>query len=231
MRFLNRKKVLFIIVFAALALVADRINFSSVLGAPNQFFTLFQFFAPVAGAFLGTTFGVAAVLIAEAANFFLLGKTWTILNVLRLAPMLLATYFFAKYADKKDVLSFAVPIAAIAAFALHPVGRQAWMYSLWWTIPLIAKLAPRNLFLRSLGATFTAHAVGSIVWLYMIPMTPQQWMALIPVVAYERLVFATGIVASFLAFNAAISFLSSKSKLVEENLLTERQYLWKRAFA
>jgi hypothetical protein len=52
----------------------------------------------------------------------------------------------------------------------------------------------KNIFFTSLGSTFTAHAVGSVIWLYTIPMTAGMWLALIPIVALERLCFATGMV-------------------------------------
>lgn len=83
----------------------------------------------------------------------------------------------------------------MAAFIAHPVGSQAFLYSFYWLIPVAIYLMGRNsLFAQALGSTFTAHAVGSVIWLYANPMTPEIWLALIPVVLVERLVFASGIV-------------------------------------
>jgi hypothetical protein len=98
----------------------------------------------------------------------------------------------------------------MAPFIIHPVGAQAWYYSLYWLIPVAASLLPENLLLRSLGATFTAHAVGGVIWLYTLPSTPGFWTALIPVVAFERIVFAAGIAASFVVFNTVLHKLENR---------------------
>ena len=206
------KGFVFLLIFSALVLIGDQINFSKLIGAENQFFTLFQFFGPVAGYFLGPVVGVLSVLIAEIGSFFLSDKTFEPVNLLRLLPMLFAAWYFG---TKKDKISILIPAAAIFLFILHPVGRQAWVYSLFWTIPIIIKLLParigQRIFLRSLGATFTAHSVGGIIWCYSVKtMTPAAWMALIPLVIVERLLFASGISISFLVLNYVLDKLDDK---------------------
>src|SRR3989338_9147175 len=212
-RLITRKGFLFLIVFSVLVFVGDRINFSKLIGAENQFFTLFQFFGPVAGAFLGPVVGVLSVLIAETSSYLMLSKAFTLINVLRLLPMLFAAWYFG---TKKDKISFLVPVAAIILFVAHPVGRQVWLFSLFWTIPIIIKLLPKKygdrVFLRSLGATFTAHAVGGAMWNYIVPMTPAAWIALIPIVIFERLVFASGITISYVGLNTLFDRIDSKTK-------------------
>lgn len=99
-----------------------------------------------------------------------------------------------------------MPILAMALFLLHPVGLQAAFYSSYWLIPLgIGLLPPRSFFAQALGATFTAHAVGSVIWLYTVPMAPEVWLGLIPLVALERLTFAAGMVV----MRAAIVYLTT----------------------
>jgi hypothetical protein len=201
----TKKRLFFLAVFTVLALVAKQINFSPLIGAENQSFTVFQFFGPVAGAFLGSVFGIIAVLGAELIDFFVVGKEATWINVFRLAPMLFAVYYFG---SKKKNLNVIVPLTAMALFIMHPVGRQAWVYSLFWTIPIIARLLPNkyaySVPLRSLGATFTAHSVGSALFIWTIPTNPGMWIALIPVTAFERLMFALGIGISYVGFNALL---------------------------
>lgn len=201
----TKKRLIFISLFVIFAFFAQKINFSPLIGAENQFFTLFQFFGPMAGAFLGSVFGVIAVLTAELIDFFVVGKELTWLNVMRLAPMLFAVYYFG---SKKRNLNVIFPLIAIGMFLLHPVGRQAWFYSLFWTIPIIARLLPAkyslSVPLRSLGATFTAHAVGGALWIWTVPMTPEMYVALLPITAFERLMFATGIGISYVGFNALL---------------------------
>ena len=208
---LSAKGIAFIGLFTALALIASNINFSTVLGAPNQSFTFFQFMGPIAGGFLGAGAGILSVLLAQVVSFVWLGTTPSLFNILRIAPMLFAALYFAKYAKGKLVQGV-VPIACIALFILNPIGAQAWYYSLYWLIPLIALALPEHLFLRSLGSTFTAHAIGSVAFLYLLPSTPALWIALIPVVAFERLMFAAGISVSYIAFNTLFSRVDAIAK-------------------
>ncbi len=223
-KLITKKGMMFLLVFSILVFVGDRINFSKVIGGDNQYFTLFQFFGPVAGSFLGPVVGVLSVLISELASYLMLGKAFTLINVLRLAPMLFAAWYFG---TKKGKLSVLVPVAAIILFVAHPIGRQAWFYSMFWTIPLIIKILPKKyserVFLKSLGATFTAHAIGGIIWLYLIPMSPQQWIALIPVVIYERFLFAIGITVSFILLNSLLDRLDSKTK--SEYVNVDKRYV------
>lgn len=210
---MTKKGVLFLFIFSILVFSGDRINFSKLVGAENQFFTLFQFFGPIAGAFLGPVVGVLSVLIAEVSSYLVLGKAFTLVSVLRLLPMLFAAWYFG---TKKDKVSFLIPVAAIALFVAHPVGRQVWYFSLFWAIPIIVKLLPKKyqekLIFRSLGATFTAHAVGGAMWNYIVPMTPQMWIALIPIVIFERMIFASGITLSYLSLNTLLDRLDAKTK-------------------
>ena len=204
----------FVMLFTALVLFADSINFSPILGADpaqKQYFTLFQFMGPIAGGFLGAGAGVLSVLLAEIVSFIWLGKEANALNLLRLLPMLFAALYFAKY-SRNRLFGAIVPLACMALFIIHPVGSQAWFYSLYWLVPLIMLLLPEHLFLRSLGATMTAHSIGSVIWLYFIPSTPEFWIALIPIVAAERLLFALGITGSYFALSTIFSHVKRIAK-------------------
>ena len=218
-KLITAKGVIFLLIFSILVFIGDKVNFSRLVGANNQFFTLFQFFGPVAGAFLGPVVGVLAVLIAEVASKIVNHAAFDLVTILRLTPMLFAAWYFG---TKKDKLSFLVPIAAIILFVAHPVGRQVWFFALFWTIPIVIKLLPKKygdrIFLRSLGATFTAHAVGGAMWNYIVPMTPQAWVALIPIVILERLIFAGGITISFIGLNTLLDKLDAKTKSMYVNV-------------
>ncbi|MFA6489611.1 MAG: hypothetical protein WCT52_02915 [Candidatus Micrarchaeia archaeon] len=207
----SAKGLAFIALFTAIVLISSNINFSTVLGAENQQFTLFQFMGPIASGFLGAGAGVLAVLLAQVVSFVMLGKSLELINILRLAPMLFAALYFAKY-GKGKLVQAAVPLACMALFIAHPVGSQAWQYSLYWLIPAAVLMLPENLFLRSLGSTFTAHAIGGIIWLYFIPTTAAFWMMLIPIVAFERTLFALGITGSYFALNTVLSKVEAAMK-------------------
>jgi len=205
-----KQKLWFVLVFGAAALLAMQINFSRVLGAENQYFTLFQFFGPVAGGFLGPFAGVTSVLIAQIANAFLVPKQLVLVDYLRFAPMLFAAFYFGAKA-RQDWIKAAVPLAAMALFWVHPIGSQAWAYALFWLIPIACAFVFKNsLFAKSLGATFTAHSIGSVIWIYSLPSTASFWLALFPIVIYERLLFASGIMLSFVAMNSLLLRLENK---------------------
>jgi len=218
---LNAKKMVFVLLFAFVALIAARLNFSSLMGAENQAFTLFQFIAPATGAFLGPVFGTLSIVIAQTANFVLLGKAPSLFSIARIFPLALAALYFG---SKKRKFVALIPVACMALFVLHPIGQQAWFYSLYWLIPIAAAFSDR-LFLKSLGSTFTAHAIGSIAFLYLLPSVPELWIALIPVVFVERILFALGISVSFVAFNSVLAKLGSI--IPSETVSVDKRYVVK----
>jgi hypothetical protein len=205
----NVVKLLFLGVFVIAGLIAMRLNFAKILGAENQFFNLFQFFAPVAGGFLGSAVGAILVFVTQGIDFLMTGKAFSLLNVARLLTLVAAAWYFGASGSKKGKqwALTAIPILAIVLFVSHPVGAQAWYYAvLFWSIPVITALFfADNLFAKSVGATMTAHAMGSVLFLYTVPSTPALWVGLIPVVVYERLVFSTGTALSFIGLNALFS--------------------------
>lgn len=216
---LTIRNAAFVLLFIALTVIADQIKVSAIWGAPGQSFTLFQMIGPLPGFFLGPVIGVATVLTSEIIGYIALGKTFNFVNVMRLLPMLAAVYYFGTMGKARNY-SLAIPLIAMALFVLNPIGSQAWAYSLYWLIPVFCAIVkPDSLFFKALGATFMAHCIGSIVWLYFVnPMTPELWLALIPVVAVERLSFAIGITVSFLAINKVLNKFFSESKAEVLNL-------------
>lgn len=85
------------------------------------------------------------------------------------------------------LIRYAVSLCCIIAFLLHPQGNGAAPYCLFWIIPILAAQATQhNSLLLALGSSFTAHAVGSVIWIYATGMSSAQWLALIPLVLVER---------------------------------------------
>ena len=216
-----KTKLVFAVLFAALVLIGSQINFSKMLGADNQFFTLTQFFSPLAGGFLGALLGGLAILVAQGANLLLFGKSFDALTILRLLPLVFAAIYFGSVRKKIEKSDWIVLVcaAAIVLFVLHPVGREVWYFGLFWTIPILVKFfAPDKLLFKSLGATFTAHAAGGVIWIYTLNTNAELWNALIPVVAYERALFAVGIAGSYLVMNTILlrieQFLPKKTVLL-----------------
>jgi len=195
MKQLTPKNLIFLIGFVLFVWIGSKINFSALTGSPNQFFTLVQFFGPIAGGVLGPVFGFLTVLVANAIGLITRNTSIGLVDVLRLLPLAGAAVYFGMKEKKTSAL---VALIAMAVFVLHPVGRQVWFFSLFWTIPMISAFFPKILLLRSLGATMTAHAIGGAIWVWTIPMTADMWIALIPVVIFERALFTLGIAGSYI---------------------------------
>lgn len=215
---ITRKRLAFFAIFAALSLLLYQVKFSDIMGVPSQSFTLFQLIGPTAAGVLGPALGVAAVLSVEVANFLIGGKPLDLITFVRFFPMVFAAIYFGS----KNKLTALPAIICMFLFWMNPNGAQAWAYSLYWLIPVGAAFYKDNIIARALGSTFTAHAIGSVAFLYAYGLPPQVWMALIPVVAVERLTFAAGIVVSFYAINTVVDIVTSKTGFTFANI--EKHY-------
>jgi len=208
-KYLTKRNLLFITIFTIAGFIALNIPVAELAGSKAKF-TVYDSFAPIAGAFIGSVPGVIAVFLTQLANFFVQGANITDPGtVIRFFPMLFAVLYFTQ--KRKFIL--AVPAIAIIAFVMHPIGRTVWYFALFWTIPFIAHYFRRFLIARALGATFTAHAVGGALWIWTFSLPASVWNSLIPIVAFERILFALGIAVSFLAVNNLLRFLEKKEIL------------------
>jgi hypothetical protein len=208
-----------------LGFLALQIPVSKIIGA-KQSFTFFDFFAPTTGMFLNCFPGAVSVLIVKMFDLVFIKKSFDLISLLRLLPLPLAAFYFGSKSKLKSLIA----LLSIFLFVIHPIGRSAWLYSLYWLIPVIASFFPRRLFLKSLGSTFTAHAMGSTIFLYTVGLTPQVWLSLIPVTFMERVGFSLGIYASYFIFNFTLNYLVKLLKLKSMRFLVEKQYLPSRYF-
>lgn len=209
-----QKKLFFLTVFTLIGFAFLQVPFNKLAGS-NVSFTLFDFFAPIAGAFLGPVFGVISVLSVLVTNNLIRDVSWNTATIIRLFPTLFAVLYFSlinKKLGSKWILG--VPLLAIAAFLAHPIGRQVPYYPLmFWLIPLVTYRFRKNLYMRSLGATFTAHAVGGAAWIWAFNLPASVWNSLIPVVISERLLFAAGIAVAFIVTSKTLAYLANKHVL------------------
>lgn len=214
------RKLFFLTLFTLIGYISLQIPFNKLAGS-NVSFTLFDFFAPIAGAFLGSVLGIVSVLAVEVGNMFIKGSAWNLGSIIRLFPTLFAVYYFATIKNKNSKWILAVPVLSILAFIAHPEGQKIPQYTLFWIIPLFAYKFRNNLYIRSLGTTFTAHAVGGAAWIWAFNLKASVWQGLIPIVIAERLLFAAGIASSFIIVKYSLSFLASKKMLPKlENALS-----------
>jgi len=217
-----KRKILFSIFFIVLGLLAFQISVNKIVGS-GQNFTLFEFLGPIGGMFLGPVFGAVSAFLVRALNVIIFHQKLDLLTIIRFLPaMLAAAYFGLK--TKKTAIVFPI---CIALFLLNPIGRQAWAYSLIWLIPFATTFFKNKLILNSLGATFTAHAVGSVIFLYTFNLAPSAWIALIPVVFIERGLFTVGIWVSCLAFNTVLDKVTNFKFALPFKYLVKQEYLLK----
>lgn len=222
-KFLKANALASFALFSAAAFAASFVPLSYFWGGAGKQLTLLDAIAPMAVSFLGPAAGIISILLAKGAALAAGTSSGALLATIALfAPPLAAAYFFAKYASDNSnsrIIMAAIPLACMALFLAHPVGAVAWQYSLLWLIPAaIAVLPTRHLFLRSLGTTFTQHAIGGVVWIYLVnALTPQVWLGLIPQVMGERLVLASAMSAGFLAVSAAVERVKAMEKAPSAN--------------
>lgn len=174
---------------------------SFIVGSWTGYFSGANMLLSLSGAF-GGLFG-ASVLFGLRAIFRFI--TFGSLPLRHLAFVVPGWCASIAWTTKHWVLHIVLPLFCMFLFVVHPVGSVVWIYSLYWLIPVALFIIPRkNLFTQALSSTFIAHAVGSVIWIYSVPMMAAQWIALIPIVAAERLTFAMGMVVLHKAISCAI---------------------------
>jgi hypothetical protein len=174
--------------FIALAQCAKLLTVSYIAGSYAAFFSVNNGILPLSGAFLGII-GATCVMLGKGALTLLAGGSFSSLHYLAYhVPGLVAAYYWA---SPSGMVRLGVPLAAMLLFIMHPVGGVAWVYAMYWWIPIIIYASrTHGIFWQALGSTFAAHAVGSVIWLYTVPMTAAAWIALMPLVVVERGIFA-----------------------------------------
>ncbi len=221
-QYFTKKNVLFVVVFVILGFIALQIPITQLEGSKAKFM-VYDAFAPVAGAFIGSLPGVVAVFLMQFINFLAYGAiVQDAGTIIRFVPMLFAVLYFAR----KSKFNLIIPTLAIIVFVVHPIGRTVWYFALFWTIPIIAYfIRDRFLLARALGATFTAHAVGGALWVWIFALPAPIWISLIPIVVLERSFFALGIAVSFVLVNNLLAFLEKKHILNLGFIINQRYLL------
>jgi len=197
------------LVFFLLVKISSLFKVSFIISSYLAMFSATSIIAPLAGAFGGLASCVAVFGLSMGLKFVFGGLSLAYLFYH--IPGLFASLYWA---SSSFLIRLMVPLACMVAFIAHPAIGAGWVYSLYWFIPVVIYfLRTENLFLQALGSTFTAHAVGSVVYAYADPMSPEIWLALIPVVIVERLIFASGMVIVYHVITY-ISLLLKKTKSV-----------------
>lgn len=207
------KQILFIILFTVVGLILLQIPFTAIVGS-KQNFSFFDFMASSSGGFLGGIWGGLSVLLVKFIDIIIHKKNLDLTTIIRLFPLVFAALYFGTKSKKIAI----IPALCIILFILHPEGRKAWFFSLYWLIPIVAIFFKNRLILNSLGSTFTAHAIGSTAFLYAFNLKAAIWIGLIPVVFMERMVMACGIWVFYLVANTVLNNLAKRVNLKELKL-------------
>lgn len=182
----------FISIFAAYFIVRC-VVLSGIIGSHAAYFSASNMLMPVLGSSFGGFIGLLATLCIRALYVSTTRAVLPSLLLIYHIPQLFASGMMLVHSKKVKVVFFG---AAILLFVTHPIGSVAWIYPCVWLIPVILTLVfPGTILERASTATFAAHVVGSLIYLYAVPMTALQWTALVPIVFLERTVFICGMCA------------------------------------
>ncbi|MEM3713137.1 MAG: hypothetical protein QXR97_06345 [Thermoproteota archaeon] len=223
-------KILFTVLFTALFMVLTKIKFWPIFGTESSF-SFGAIFGPVIPSFLNVYWGASAIMLSRilgfATGYYKMGDISNIakflMSWLTFVPIIAAGTYFAKM-FKGDRRLIVIPAFSILMFLLHPIGREVWYYSLFWAIPIIiAFLKPHidsfiknhvaQVYVYSLGSSFTDHAIGSILYLYLINIPAEAWVQAIPFTPLERAVFAAGIAFFYFAIKVSLIIMQRVSAL------------------
>ncbi len=202
-------------IFMMVVIVFSKIKLHPIFGTGSSF-SLLVMFAPVIIYFTGPFFGAIAIYGARVIQILIgISKSTTLFSYILYTPLFLAAFYFYKM-FKKTRYEVLIPLAAIALFLIHPIGRTVWYYSLFWIIPIIISLNKGRIlkltrkrdiptiYLYALASTFTDHAIGSIMYLYYLNIPAIYWIMAIPFVPLERAIYALGIMISYLFVRDAL---------------------------
>jgi hypothetical protein len=187
--------------YAGIVKVSGLLKVSFLVGSQMIWFSASNSVLPLAGAF-GGVMGSGLVFVMRQLLHLVFFKTVSLSFLAFCIPGFCASLYWS---TQHYAIRLLLPLACMGLFVIHPIGAQAFVYSFYWFIPVVLYFIPQrllrqsfseggSLFLQALGSTFIAHAVGSVIWLYTVPMTAGMWMALVPIVLFERVLFALGMV-------------------------------------
>jgi len=210
-------KIIFTIFSSLLFLYFTKIKFGPILGT-NMKFSLSVFFGPTLAKIFGVTYGTSTIILTHVLGL-LAGIFWpgsrfiykikAVKDYFTFLPIIFAGIYFAKVfkGNKKLII---IPLLCILLFLINPIGRTVWFYSGFWLIPIIIssfkdkldklfKFPIFKIYGYSLGAAFVDHAIGSVIYLYLLKIPANFWIEAIPMTIIERLMIAAGIELFYLA--------------------------------
>ncbi len=200
--------------YAGILKLSGLVKISFLVGSEMVFFSGVNCVLPLSGAF-GGVMGAGLLFVMRQLLHLVFFKTVSLSFLAMCIPGFCASLYWSassynvnpsihpiRGTQGERIFDIAIrlllPLACMGLFIIHPVGAQAFIYSFYWLIPVVLYFGPyQSLFLTALGSTFIAHAVGSVIWCYTVPMTAGMWLGLMPIVLLERTLFALGMVVAY----------------------------------
>lgn len=188
---------------AIVLVAAHAIKISYIIGSWCSFFSATSILVPCSGMVAGV-YGSLGMSLLRLVQMMVVAPLRTSTLLLNVIPGFGASMYWSA---PRIIMNYVLPLTCIALFVAHPIGAQAAWYSALWLVPLAVGMLHTHapLFLHALSSTLVAHALGSVIWLYLLPSTPALWLGIIPVVIAERLVMAAGMVITYQLFGRCTS--------------------------
>ncbi len=201
-------KIIFSIFSAILFFYFTKVKFGPILGTPMMF-SLSVFFGPTLAKIFGIGFGTLTIIFTHIIGLIIGVYKIKVESIFVFIPIIFAGIYFSRIFKNDKKLIF-IPLICILLFILHPIGRTVWYYSCFWFIPIFLSLFKNKLdkilkfpifkiFGYSLGSAFVDHALGSVIYLYLLQIPARFWIAAIPMVMFERSMIAAGIELCYFA--------------------------------
>ncbi len=196
-------KIIFTIFSALLFLYLTKVKFGPVLGT-NMKFSLSVFFGPTLAKIFGIGYGTATIILTHLIGLVAgIYKIKSLKDYFTFFPIIFAGIYFSRIFKGNKKLIF-IPLICILLFIINPIGRTVWFYSGFWLIPILISLFKEKLdkvlkfplfkiYGYSLSSAFIDHAIGSVIYLYLLKIPGKFWVAAIPMTIIERLMIAAGI--------------------------------------
>lgn len=252
-----RSKLVFVLLFIVLGIVALQIPVSTLAGSKVKF-TLFDLVSPISGAFLGAGLGIVSVLGMQAGNLLFHGFSGVnndsilkLIATLRFLPLIFGVWFFAlkSYSSSESKTSrevstkniiffkvssrfsrtiiFIVPLLAILVFNLHPIGRTVWFYSLFWIIPFFVWPFSDRFLL--------ARSLGATMTAHSVGGAVWIWAFNLPATVWVSLIPVVILERSIFALGISASYILmnnvlgflSAKKLLPKTITFDKRYLLK----
>lgn len=224
---------LLLVIVLGVMYVASKVSVNFIFGANSFGLTGMGFIFPI----LGSVFALPQALMAIGLFCFirmLFGGALMFGIPTFLATANWTVHFPSEKSKRTSALTVAkfflqiiIPLSCMILFIAHPQGRGAALYSFYWLIPgccfMVQTIFKKSwAFSIALSSTFIAHAVGSIIALYTLAIPTQSWLTLIPLVAVERMIFASGATLLFYAMKTTfVAATNVKHLVTNENARTD----------